>query len=674
MGTDQTNWLKNELLASTATFKFLLSGSQWTTEGSNDSWAYWPDSQIDLLDWIATNNVDGVILLSGDVHRSELRMIPGGIGGYSIPELTSSPLANDPSSCTPSNELDNGMTTEACYEDETFLMVEVDTASTTPTVTVDVHDGSGTPIDTWTIYHSLLTNPGFVPVDVAEQPDFNADGYADLIVGVPYDDIGSESNAGGVIEFSGGSEYLRSLNSDFHSQDSQNMPGQSEPFDSFGYSLAHGDFDDDGYSDVIIGSPFEDVSGENGTGMVTVIYGSEDGLDLTTAENIHQDTAGVDGVNETSDHFGETVTVGDFNGDGYDDAAVGVPDEDLSCGTLCSDDNTGMVTIIYGSAIGLDPVGTSSGIDSHNIDQEDMSGLGYNNEDNDYCGSSVATGDFDGDGYDDLAFGCPGEDLDSNTVSNAGAVIVAYGQSAGLQVTGGSAYNQNVSGIGGNLETGDGYGHSLATGDVDGDGYDELAVGIPYENTGDASGGNTTTDGGRISLIYGSNSGLTAAGADIYHASDLAAVSSDQTQGYFGADVTMGDFNGDGYDDLACGAYGWSSFTGAVGVFPGSATGINEAWGYFLDGSTASPWPLTSGSKLGFSLTAMDLDADGLDELVAGAKEHSIGSESDTGAVLVMPGTALGATIVSSQFWHQDLDEVPGANEDGDQFGRSLLK
>jgi len=74
------------------------------------------------------------------------------------------------------------------------------------------------------------------------------------------------------------------------------------------------------------------------------------------------------------------------------------------------------------------------------------------------------------------------------------------------------------------------------------------------------------------------------------------------------------------------------------------------------------------------AVTAMDLDADGRDELVVSAPYHTVDSAYRTGAVLILPGSVLGAISGTSQFWHQDLDEVPGANESSDLFGRSLLK
>ena len=90
------------------------------------------------------------------------------------------------------------------------------------------------------------------------------------------------------------------------------------------------------------------------------------------------------------DNFGAALASGDFNGDGYDDLAIGVPGEDLD-----SDTGAGDVAFIYGSASGLDASNNSSGVDSHRIDQEDMTGLNYSNEDDDNCGESLAAGDFD---------------------------------------------------------------------------------------------------------------------------------------------------------------------------------------------------------------------------------------------------------------------------------------
>lgn len=108
------------------------------------------------------------------------------------------------------------------------------------------------------------------------------------------------------------------------------------------------DFDGDGYDDVLVGAPGATVGGKRGAGLVTVQYGSAKGIGTTRAAVIGQNTAGVPGGAETGDAFGQAVATGDLDGDGYDDAIVGVPGEDI--GTLA---DTGGALILWGSPKGL---------------------------------------------------------------------------------------------------------------------------------------------------------------------------------------------------------------------------------------------------------------------------------------------------------------------------------
>ncbi len=151
-GDEQEAWLFDALLTSTAVFKMVLSGSQFTLEGSGDSWAVYPEAQTRLREHIADNDIDGVVLLSGDVHRSEFRVIPPTFGGYPLPELTSSPMARSNSSC-------NAMHTEVvqCFDSgDMFLGVEVDTAAADPQLMATIFDVDGNPLADWMILASEL--------------------------------------------------------------------------------------------------------------------------------------------------------------------------------------------------------------------------------------------------------------------------------------------------------------------------------------------------------------------------------------------------------------------------------------------------------------------------------------------------------------------------------------
>lgn len=148
-GDAQEAWLIDAVTGSDATFKLVMSGSQWTTQGTSDSWAEWPDAQDRVLDALST--VPGVVLLSGDVHRSEFRLLENA-AGYPIPELTSSGMAYDPlSGCTSDSDVLD------CYDDGlSFLTLDIDTTVADPLLRAVIRDVYGGEELVWEIRRSEL--------------------------------------------------------------------------------------------------------------------------------------------------------------------------------------------------------------------------------------------------------------------------------------------------------------------------------------------------------------------------------------------------------------------------------------------------------------------------------------------------------------------------------------
>jgi hypothetical protein len=196
----------------------------------------------------------------------------------------------------------------------------------------------------------------------------------------------------------------------------------------------------------------------------------------------------------------------DFNDDGFADLAVGAPGEDIGAAT-----DAGALNVLYGSAAGLEP--------SADVFYQGAGGAGGSLEDDDRLGSAVAKGDFNGDGFFDVAVGAPGETVGSDVA--AGAVNVLNGSSGGL-TGGGSLFTQS------NAEAGDEFGAALATADLNDDGIFDLAIGVPGEDV------DSFQDAGAVNVLVGSAGGLTGSGSQLFTQDSLGVPDSVEFDDFFG--------------------------------------------------------------------------------------------------------------------------------------------
>ena len=174
------------------------------------------------------------------------------------------------------------------------------------------------------------------------------------------------------------------------------------------------------------------------------------------------------GVAEPGDSFGDALAVGDFDGDGVTDLAVGVSLE--AVGTVA---DAGAVNVLYGTAGGLTGAGSQ-------LFTQDSPGVGSSAETEDNFGGVLAAGDFDGDGFADLAVGMWRENV--GATANGGAVNVLYGTAGGLTGSGSQFLTQDSPGVPGVVERDDELGFAVGAGDYDSDGFADLAVGVPGED------------------------------------------------------------------------------------------------------------------------------------------------------------------------------------------------
>jgi hypothetical protein len=330
----------------------------------------------------------------------------------------------------------------------------------------------------------------------------------------------------------------------------------------------------------------------------------------------------------------------DFNGDGVADLAIGVPGEAVGGP---ENEIAGVVNVLYGAGSGLSGSGAQL-----------FSQVGGAVEFRDRFGEALAAGDFNGDEVADLAAGASGEDVGS--VADAGAVSVLYGAAGGLTSAGGRLFTQ----LGSAPETQDWFGWALAAGDFNRDGFADLAAGAPYESVG------SVFAAGAVSVLYGSPSGLTTTGGRLFTQVAGAVEAGDQ----FGSALAAGDFNHDGFVDLAAGApgeaVGSAGGAGAVSVLPGSAAGLTATGGRLF---TQVGGAVEAGDQFGAALATGDFNNDGVADLAAAAPLEDVGTLSQAGAVSVLRGSAGGLTSTGGRLFTQNSPGVPGTAETFDQFG-----
>jgi hypothetical protein len=328
--------------------------------------------------------------------------------------------------------------------------------------------------------------------------DFDGDGDDDLVIGVPQESFGNVSQAGVAHILHGSTSGLTTLDMQTISQSSPGIHGGIEYIDRFGLRLTTGDFDGDGFQDLVIGVPMEDLGSIKNAGDIHVVYGSVSGLDTYTTQTWTQGTAGLSESPEIHDWFGWGLSAGDIDGDGHDDLAIGVASEEL-------DGEDGVVHILYGSAAGLDATGAqllssaTSGLDTSVVSE---------------LGRATVLADFDGDGYADLA-----TSSDIRPTGGAGRIHVLNGSSGGLNTDAALLITQDSPGIDEEAEIEDRFGFRMSAADFDGDGYADLNVRVPYEGVFSNNyvwGWIEEENAGAVHALYGSAFGLTSSGAHTF--------------------------------------------------------------------------------------------------------------------------------------------------------------
>ncbi len=320
-----------------------------------------------------------------------------------------------------------------------------------------------------------------------------------------------------------------------------------------------------------------------------------------------------------NDYSGIAVSsVGDINNDSIDDFAIGAPRADHN-----GRDRSGSTYIVYGKANGF-----SSNINLGNLDASDGFRIDGANH-NDWAGRSVSSGDVNDDGYNDIIIGASRADSNGR---NSGSTYVVFGKESGFS---GTVDLPNIVGNGGAVRLdgesiGDRSGHSVSSGDVNGDGYDDIIIGA-Y-----AADSNGNSIGGVTYVVFGKADGANGLNG-VMELSDIVASSEREgfriegysASSYSGYSVSSSDINDDGYDDVIIGAYKANpdgvSNSGATYVVFGKASDSSDFNaivrlseldgndGFRIEGENQS-------DDSGYSVSsAGDINGDGYEDIIIGA-------------------------------------------------------
>ncbi len=497
-------------------------------------------------------------------------------------------------------------------------------------------------INDYTANGPVLNAFDYFGYSIANIGDLNGDGISDIAVGAPDDDAGgTDRGAIHVMFMNSDGTVSRTMEINDHTANGPTLNNG----DYFGSSIANiGDLNDDGISDIAVGALYDDTGGTD-RGAIHVMFMNSDGTVFRTME-INDHTA--NGPTLHNSHlFGSSIAnIGDLNGDGISDIAVGAP------GANAHGVYIGSIHIMLMN---------SAGTVSRTIEINDHTANGPALNNFDYFGYSTANiGDLNGDGISDIVVGAPNDDAGGTSRGAIHVMLMNSDETVSRTIE----INDHTAN-GPALNYGDYFGYSTANiGDLNGDGISDIAVGAPYDDAGGA-------DRGAIHVMLMNSDGTVSRTMEINdHTENGPVLNNDD---YFGSSIAnIGDLNGDGISDIVVGASrddAGGADRGAIHVMLMNSDGTVSRT-IEINDYTANGPALNNGDYFGSSIANIgDLNGDGISDIVVGAPNDDAGGTS-RGAIHVMLMNSDG-TVFRTMEINDHTANGPALNN-GDYFGSSI--